>query len=95
MGVVGVSLARNGAREAAMSMYFLDETDDWPEYRVVRDEVQRLETERNEVARELERTEAGCEGGIADKDLKLGIEVLKKRLKDIEEKLSASLTLYR
>jgi hypothetical protein len=26
-----------------MSMYFYDDTDDWPEYKIIKDEIHRLE----------------------------------------------------
>ena len=32
-----------------MSMYFFDETDDWPEYQTIREEIHRLEKEHLEV----------------------------------------------
>jgi hypothetical protein len=36
-----------------MSMYFYDDTDDWPEYKIIKDEIQRLEMAHLEVSKEL------------------------------------------
>jgi hypothetical protein len=37
-----------------MSMYFYDDTDDWPEYKIIKDEIQRLEMAHLEVSKELQ-----------------------------------------
>lgn len=78
-----------------MSMYFLDETDDWPEYQTVRDEIQRLDKEYLELTKELQKAEAALGSNATDGDLKAKIAELKKKLKDIENKLDGSLSMYR
>ena len=36
-----------------MSMYFYNETDDWPEYTAVRDNIQQMETVHAEIRKTL------------------------------------------
>jgi hypothetical protein len=36
---------QKGRQEATMSMYFYDETDDWPEYKIAKDIILRMEKE--------------------------------------------------
>ncbi len=78
-----------------MSMYFLDETDDWPEYQTIRDEIHRLEKERCEVLEELREIGRALTSGPAEKDLIARSDGLKEKLKEIEEKLDSSLSMYR
>lgn len=81
--------------EVAMSMYFYDETDDWPEYQIVKDEVHRLEKEHLEISKKLRNTESLFELHPEDKDMEATVDSLKKQLKEVEEKLEKSLSLYR
>jgi ATPase subunit of ABC transporter with duplicated ATPase domains len=78
-----------------MSMYFLDETDDWPEYQTVRDEVYRLEREHLELSRELEELESGRAADFSADDLAARIHGLRARLKDVQKQLDESLSMYR
>jgi phage-related minor tail protein len=78
-----------------MSMYFLDETDDWPEYRTIREEIQRLDEQHVEVRKELQEVEAGLKSDPANEDLKVKVDVLTKKLKEVEKKLDDSLSMYR
>jgi hypothetical protein len=78
-----------------MSMYFLDETDDWPEYKIVRDEINQLDIELLELQRQLQEAESGLQSQPENDDVKAGIRVLKKKLQETEEKLNESLRMYR
>ncbi len=78
-----------------MSMYFLDETDDWPEYQTIRDEVHRLEREYLELSRELEEIESGRAADSSADDLAVRSHGLRARLKDVQRKLDESLSMYR
>lgn len=78
-----------------MSMNFLDETDDWPEYRIVREEIQRLEVELRELSRALEAAATSPGAVAAGGDPEAELEGIKTRLKAIREKLDASLSMYR
>ena len=78
-----------------MSMYFFDETDDWPEYQTIREEIHRLEKEHVEVRKELEEAESAFRSDPAGKDLKAKVDGIKKKLKTIERKLDESLSMYR
>ena len=78
-----------------MSMYFFDETDDWPEYQTVRQEIHRLERENLELRNELKEAESAFTSDPAGKDLKAKADGIKKKLKTIERKLDESLSMYR
>ena len=78
-----------------MSMYFFDETDDWPEYQTIREEIHRLEKENLEVRKELEEAESAFTSDPAGEDLKAKVDGIKKELKTIERKLDESLSMYR
>ncbi|MBW1841861.1 MAG: hypothetical protein JRF27_05170 [Deltaproteobacteria bacterium] len=78
-----------------MSMYFYDETDDWPEYKIVQDEIKRLEREHPRCRKELQEAEVAFHSDAENEDLKARVEVLSKKLKAIEKKLDASLSMYR
>lgn len=78
-----------------MSMYFLDETDDWPEYKIVRDEINQLDRELLELQQQLQEAESGLQSQPENDDVKAGIRVLKKKLQETEEKLNESLRMYR
>jgi len=78
-----------------MSMYFYDETDDWPEYKIIRDDIRRLEKNHVEIRKKLLETESALGSNPLNKDLKVEVDELKKKLKKIEKKLEESLSLYR
>ncbi len=78
-----------------MSMNFLDDTDDWPEYQAVRDEIQRLDKEVLRIKEELEAAESALNADSANEALKIKVEWLKKKLKEIEQRLDDSLSMYR
>jgi hypothetical protein len=76
-------------------MYFFDDTDDWPEYRTIMDEIHRLDKEHLEFGKELEEAESAFKSDSANEDLKAKVDGLKKKLKEIENKLNGSLSMYR
>ena len=78
-----------------MSMYFYDDTDDWPEYKIVKDEINRLEVARLEFREELQKAEAAFMSDPANKDAKVKVDELKKQLKETEKRLTESLSMYR
>jgi len=78
-----------------MSMYFYDDTDDWPEYKIIKDEIHRLEMAHLEVSKELQKTESAFISNRANEDAKTKIDGLKKKLKEIEKRLNESLSMYR
>jgi DNA-binding transcriptional regulator GbsR (MarR family) len=76
-------------------MYFYDDTDDWPEYKIIKDEIHRLETAHLEVSKELQKAESAFTSNPANEDAKTKIDGLKKKLKEIEKRLNDSLSMYR
>jgi hypothetical protein len=82
-------------QEAAMSMYFVDDTDDWPEYQTIRDEIHRLDKEHLELRKELAEAESAVKCDPANQDLKAKIDGLNQKLQEIERKLDESLSMYR
>ena len=78
-----------------MSMYFYDDTDDWPEYKIIKDEIHRLEMAHLEISKELQKAESVFISNPANEDAKARVEELKKKLKEIEKKLNESLSMYR
>jgi len=78
-----------------MSMYFLDETDDWPEYQTIRDEIHRLDKEYLELTKELQKAEAASKNEPANIDLKAKMVELKKKLSEIQKRLDESFSMYR
>jgi len=78
-----------------MSMYFYDDTDDWPEYKIIKDEIHRLEMEQLELSKDLRDAESALISNPANVDEKANIDGLKKKLKEIEKKLNESLSMYR
>ncbi len=78
-----------------MSMYFLDETDDWPEYQTIRDEIHRLDKEYLELTKELQEAEIASKNEPANIELKAKMVELKKKLSEIEKKLDDSFSMYR
>ena len=78
-----------------MSMYFYDETDDWPEYQIIKDDIRRLEKECLEIRKELQEVESAFGSDPSDAVLKAKVIELKNKIKEIEQKLDGSLNLYR
>jgi uncharacterized coiled-coil DUF342 family protein len=78
-----------------MSMYFYDDTDDWPEYKIIKDEIHRLEMAHHEISEELQKAESALVSNPAKENAKAKIDGLKKKLKEIEKKLNESLSMYR
>jgi lipid II:glycine glycyltransferase (peptidoglycan interpeptide bridge formation enzyme) len=76
-------------------MYFYDDTDDWPEYKVIKDEIHRLEMEHLEVSKELQEVQSAFMSNPANEDAKAKIDGLKQKLKEIEKKLNESPSMYR
>lgn len=78
-----------------MSMYFYDETDDWPEYQIIKDDIHRLDKEYLKIRKELQEVESVFGSDPSDAVLKAKVHRLKKKMKEIEKKLDESLNLYR
>ena len=78
-----------------MSMYFYDDTDDWPEYRIIKDYIHRLGVVHLEFRKELQEAESACISDPENENLKAKVELLKKKLKEIEKRLNESLSMYR
>lgn len=78
-----------------MSMYFLDETDDWPEYEIVLNDIRRLDIAYLQLRKELKETEAALRSDPANEELKTRLDELKKKLKEVGKKLDGSLSMYR
>jgi len=84
-----------GIQGAAMYMYFCDDTDDWPEYRIIKDEIHRLELAYIEFHKKLQQVESASTSDPANDDLKAKVAALQKKLKEIEKTLNESLSMYR
>ena len=78
-----------------MSMYFYDETDDWPEYQIIKDDIRGMEKEHLEIRKELQEIESAFGSDPSSALLKAKVHKLKKKIKEIEKKLDESLGLYR
>jgi hypothetical protein len=78
-----------------MSMYFYDETDDWPEYQMIKDDIRHLEKEYFEIRKELQEVESVFGADSSDAVLKDKVYGLKEKMKEIEKKLDGTLSLYR
>ena len=78
-----------------MSMYFYDDTYDWPEYKIIKDEIYRLEVAPLEFRKELQEAEAAFRSDRANKKVKIKVDELKKQLKETEKRLNESLSMYR
>ncbi|MCK8602926.1 hypothetical protein [Desulfoferrobacter suflitae] len=78
-----------------MSMYFLDETDDWLEYQTIREETKRLDREYLEIGKELQSVEEAFKHDPQNINLEARMAELKKKRKAIEKKLDESLSMYR
>jgi len=84
-----------GIQGAAMSMYFYDDTDDWPEYKIIKDEIHRLEVAHLYFSKELQEVESASISDPANDALKAKVAALKKKLKEIGKTLDESLSMYR
>ncbi|MFC1812935.1 hypothetical protein ACFL03_09605 [Thermodesulfobacteriota bacterium] len=78
-----------------MSMYFYDETDDWPEYKIVKDNIHRLEMAHVEFRKKLHEAESVFRCDPENADLKAKVDGLKEELERIEKRLGESLSMYR
>ena len=78
-----------------MSMYFYDETDDWPEYDTIKQDIHRLENEYLESRKLLQEAESAYRSDPADKNLKAKVDDMKNKVKKIERRLTGSMDLYR
>jgi len=78
-----------------MSMNFLDDTNDWPEYQIIKNDIHRLEKEHLEFSKELQEAESTLRVDIVNAELKAKVNQLKKKLKKIEKRLNESLNLFR
>ena len=78
-----------------MSMYFYDDTDDWPEYKVIKDEIHRLEMAHLEFRKKLRQAESTFRSDPSNEDLRARVDGFKKKLKEIEKILDESLSMYR
>jgi DNA-binding transcriptional regulator GbsR (MarR family) len=76
-------------------MYFYDDTDDWPEYKIIKEDIQRLEMAHLQISKELQEAESASVSNPANEDAKANIGGLKKKLKEIEKRLNDSLSMYR
>jgi predicted RNase H-like nuclease (RuvC/YqgF family) len=80
---------------SVMSMYFYDDTDDWPEYRIIKDDIHRLEVAHIEFRKELQEAESACISDSENENLRAKVDELKKKLEEIEKRLNESLSMYR
>ena len=78
-----------------MSMYFYDDTDDWPEYKIIKDDIHRLEMAQLEFRKKLQEAESAAISDPTDKDLRTRVDGLKMKLEEIEKRLNESLNMYR
>jgi hypothetical protein len=76
-------------------MYFYDDTDDWPEYKIVKDDIHSLEMAHVEFHKELLEAESAIISDPTNDDLMAKIGRLKQKLADIEQRLNESLSMYR
>jgi predicted nuclease with TOPRIM domain len=78
-----------------MSMYFLDDTEDWPEYKIIKNDIYRLEKEYFEFIKELQKAESALKFDTMNAELNAKVYQLRKKLKEIEKRLNESLNMYR
>lgn len=78
-----------------MSMYFLDETDDWPEYEIIKEEIRRLDEKHVELQKELQGAESALLSDPANSELRSKADRLRNELEEIGKKLDDSLSMYR
>ena len=72
-------------KKVAMSMNFLEDTDDWPEYDIIKDDIRRLETEHAALRKELKQAESALRSDPENEDLNTRADGLKKKLKEISK----------
>jgi len=82
-------------QESAVSMYFLDETDDWPEYEIIKEEIRRLDEKHVELQKELQGAESALLSDPANSELRSKADRLRNELEEIGKKLDDSLSMYR
>ena len=63
-------------QESTMSMYFLDDTDDWPEYTIIKKDLQRLESEHQALSKKLREAESALKFDVANEELKAKVDQL-------------------
>jgi uncharacterized coiled-coil DUF342 family protein len=78
-----------------MSMNFLDDTDDWPEYRIVKNDIHRLEMEHLALSKELQEAESALKSDLVNENLRAKVDRFRKKLEEIQKKLNESLNMYR
>ena len=78
-----------------MSMYFYDDIDDWPEYKIIKDEIHRLETARLELRAELQEAKSAFKSDPENEIVRAEVAGLETKLKEIEKRLNESLSMYR
>jgi len=78
-----------------MSMYFYDDIDDWPEYKIIKDYLHRLEVAHVESRKELQEAKSACISDPENENLTAKVGVLKRKLQEIEKRLNESLSMYR
>ena len=76
-------------------MYFYDDTDDWPDYKIIKDYIHRLEMVRLELGKELQEAKVAFIFDPANENRKNKVDELKKKLKETEKRLNESLSMYR
>ena len=67
----------------------------WPEYKVIKDEIHRLEMAHEEFRQKLQEAESAFSSDPANEALRAKVGGFKKKLKEIEKKLEESLSMYR
>jgi hypothetical protein len=65
-----------------MSMYFYDDTDDWPEYKIIKDEIHRLEMAHSEFRKKLQEVSSALVSDPEKGDVKAQVDRRKKKLGD-------------
>ena len=78
-----------------MSMYFYDDTDDWPEYKIIKDYINHLEKVHLELGKELQEAKVVFISDPANENLKDKVDELRQKLKETEKRLTESLNMYR
>jgi hypothetical protein len=78
-----------------MSMNFLEDTDDWPEYRIVKNDIHRLEKEHLALSKELQEAEYALKSDLVNENLRAKGDRFRKKLEEIEKRLNESLNMYR
>jgi hypothetical protein len=76
-------------------MYFYDDTDDWPEYQIIKDDIHRLEKDHIESRKKLQEAESAFRSDPANEGLKAKVDELKIKVKEFEKRLNDSMGMYR